>query len=255
MPSLPLSVRAALWTTALLQGEVNYEDWFNRAHAGSTDVAGDLEWTTEWRDADETLAVAVLPRPGRPGWISAADGPVLVAATEASEAILAVTTGSVAVPSLQEYGPVGDRGVLVTWTAYPGMPVARHRLEATDLRELSLRFATSIREAADDLEAAGGTPWSSSEVLSAGRFGRLGRLPAGIPARALELMARSALVSEAAHAGLTLEAGGPAMDLQTSMRREAVLRGLATTADETLEGAAAVAAMALAGWIPGDRRR
>ena len=62
-------------------------------------------------------------------------------------------------------------------------------------------------------------------------------------------------MSEAAHAGLTLEAGGPALDLQTSMRRETVLRGLATTADETLEGATAVAGMALAGWIPGDRRR
>ncbi len=255
MPSLPLSVSAALWATALLHGSATRAECLRATHAGSTDVAGDLDWPTEWRDLGETLAVAVLPRPGRPGWISAGGGAGLDAAAEATEAVLAATTGHLAVPTIQEYGPAGDRGVLVTWTAYPGMPVPRHRLEATDLREMTQRFATAVREAAEDLEVAGGTPWTASDLLAAGRFGGLDRLPAGIPSRVVELLARSALVSEAAHQGLTVEAEGPALDLQTSMRREQVLRHLAATADDTLEGAAAVAAMAIAGWIPSDRSR
>ena len=49
-------------------------------------------------------------------------------------------------PTLSDFGPEGDVGLRVDWTAYDADPVPRHRLEMLDLRDVERDLLTRLRE-------------------------------------------------------------------------------------------------------------
>lgn len=250
MTALPLCVRAALWTTAALAGRVPRPDAQTRAHAGVTDVVGPLPGSARWPDPGEELVVVALPRPGSFSGMPRAGKAALAAALDAGECLVAPTVGGLLVPRIETFGPAGDQGRLLTWTAYEAAPVARHQLEQVELRGLARQLTDAVAQATRALTSVGGTPWQPSEPLGGPADPGAAILPRGVGERALRLLTQAATVHSLALQGWELEQALPALDAVTSQRRAAVLRELAECADATLVGVTAVASMTLAGWRP-----
>lgn len=253
MVGLPLVVRLALWASAQAAGVDGDRDdpW---AHAGITDLAGDVDTLTDWLEAGERLFLPALPRPGHLAGMPRTEPEALDAALDASQAVVAATLGGLLVPMLEPFGPPGDRGLLASVTAYPAQPLPRHVIEATDAAALARWLTESVLEATSTLESIGGTPWRPWETQPEPARPMAAGLSAGLvtrAARATHLIGRAATVRELAADGIELELAQPALDATTSARRVTALRTLAGVADEVLVGAATVAAAVLAGWLPG----
>lgn len=250
MTALPLSARAALWASAVYAGRVTPEQARPRAHAGVTDVAGTLPEPGSWPPPGEDVVFVALPRPGSFSGMPHAPRPSLAAALEAGECLVAPTVGGLLVPQVQTFGPPGDQGRLLTWTAYPGQPLPLHSVEALDVRELGRALTVAVREATTDLQAAGGIPWQPWQAHPRADA-QEAILPDGLPPRALGLLVQAATVHELAVEGLALEQQRPALDAGTSRLRSDVLRRLLDLADDALVGAVNVGALVLAGRRPG----
>lgn len=243
MSGLPLSIRVATWVVDAWMHGRDLADAVGGAHSGTvSDLAGELEGTlTQWRRAGERLLLVALPRPGALQGMPAISPVARGAALEAGECVIAPTVGGLLVPVISSFGPAGDEGRLVSWTAYEAAPVARHTVEALDARELTRDLSEAVRAATEELESAGGLPWHPREATpQPSPPGRA--LPQGMPSRELMLLDRACAVLDLAEAGLAAELHQPALDAGTSQRRQLALRNLAARAAQALAGAANVSA-------------
>ncbi len=250
MIALPLCARAALWATAVLTGRTPLDQARSRAYAGVTDVTGTLPEPDSWPARGETAVLLALPRPGSFIGMPRAPRESLAAALDAGECLVAPTVGGVLVPTIEQFGPVGDTGRLLTWTDHPAEPLPRHVVEALDLSELDRSLTEVVRDAAERVQALGGIPWRPPVMTTRRTDIRATVLPDSVPPRAARLLVDAAVVHAVALDGLALEQDGAAADAATSSQRAAVFRTVLDTANDTLAGAVNVAAMALAGWRP-----
>jgi len=255
MSSLPLSVRTALWVTAVWHGHgglTDLDEAVAAAHPDFDHVEGDLGRLLLWRELGESALLVALPRPGDLSGMPRVTPEVAGAAAAAGECVFVAGMGGLLVPELALFGPVGDEGSMARWTAYDSEPVARHVLDSLDLGDLERGLGRVVAEGAEALESVEGRPWTpgpredAERALSSGAWG----LPGDLPPRAVRVMTLAARVGVIADEGLTLSAAGPTLDVHTSGHRERSLRRLAVAADQSLAGAANVAAMSIAGWRP-----
>lgn len=253
MAELPASVRVALWVTVAWHRGTALDDALRRSFPGVDHVAGDLERIGLWHDLGEQALFVALPRPGDVTRMPRSSPEALAHATETGECVYAAALGGLLVPTLTEFGPEGDVGLRVDWTAYDAEPVPRHRLEMLDLGDIERSLLASVRSHASALESVGGSPWDPSHRAAAEQSldRDLWGLPPGTPARALRVISLAARVSALADvAGRVGQLAPGAVDARTSSSREGLLRTLVSDADTALADAATVAVMALAGWRP-----
>ena len=256
MPSLPVAVALALHgTQALAAAASRREDLVRSAWRASrprgVEVLDDGEWFQEWADAGETVLFVALPRPGKILGLPPALHPdVMTAAISDGEVLLGGTKGGLATCRITEFGPSGDRGRLLTWTAYPAGVIPRHVVEATDLAALSRGLVTAISETSRRLDALGGAPWRPADTLPADPLARALPVPQETPPPVILALDRAARVVEITRAGLAAEESGAALDAATSRERATLLRGLLSAAQDTIVAATNVATMVMAGWRP-----
>lgn len=253
MAELPASVRLALWVTSAWRGRLSLREALSRTFPDVDHVAGDLSRVELWHELGERALFVALPRPGDLTRVPRTSPEAVAHAAEAGECVYAAGLGGLLVPTLTEFGPEGDVGLRVDWSAYDAEPVPRHRLEMLDLGDVERTLVTSVRRHADDLEAIGGAPWEQHHRAAAeGTLERdLWGLPPETPARVLRVVAIAARVSAMADiAGRVGQLAPGAVDVTTSVSREGLLRSLVADADAALADAANVGVMALAGWRP-----
>jgi hypothetical protein len=253
MSELPASVRLALWVTTAWRGDLGTGDALARSFPDVDHVAGDLARLDVWRDLGERALFVALPRPGDVSRLPRGAARASAHAAESGECVFVAGLGGLLVPTLSEFGPEGDVGLRVDWTAYEADPVPRHRLEMLDLRTIERELLLRVREHADRLEEVGGAPWGDAPraEAEAALDSRLWGVPGDIPAKALRVMALAADVSALAHGAERLTAlGSGGLDAGTVSSRSATLRALGAAADAALGDATNVAVMALAGWRP-----
>jgi hypothetical protein len=252
MPVLPVSVRLALWATAAYVGQVPAEQVVGRAHPDVDHVAGDLDRLSLWRDLGERAVLVALPRPGHLSGMPRGPLEMVAAATGAGECVFVPGVGGALVPTIESFGPDGDEGTAVTWTAYDADPVATHVLEALSLREIEMRFRQDLVEATTRIDALDAKPWDArlrtrADDLPGGSWG----LPVGLPPRARRIIETAAHVGVATGLGLSVRAESQVLTSQLTGQRRMVLAELDAIADRAMAAAATVAALCLAGLRPG----
>ncbi len=250
---LPASVRLALWVTAAWRGDVTTQEALSRAFPDVDHVAGDLGRLDVWRDLGERALFVALPRAGDTSRMPPGSVEASAHAASAGECVFVAGLGGVLVPTLSEFGPPGDIGLRVDWTAYDADPVPRHRLEMLDLRDVERQLVARLHEHASAFESVGGHPWGAQ--ARAESESELGTALWGIPprtsGRALRLMALAGNVSRIAHRTSSLtELGSGGLDAGTARARNLLLRDLGADADAALTDATNIAVMSIAGWRP-----
>ncbi len=253
MSELPASVRLALWVTAAWNGALSLTEALARSFPDVDHVAGDLGRLEVWHDLGERALFVALPRPGDTSRMPPGSVPAAALAVEVGECVFVPALGGVLVPRMTEFGPVGDVGWRIDWSAHDADPVPRHRLEMIDLREVERTLLLHLREHTDALERVGGTPWSlaARAEAEAALDSRQWALPEATPAKALRIMSLAATAGVLAErAGSLGTPGAGGIDASTRSQRETLLRALAGDADDALADATNVAVMSLAGWRP-----
>ena len=162
MSELPGSVRLALWVTSAWNGALSLRAAQARSFPDLDHVAGDLDRLELWRDLGERALFVALPRPGDTSRMPLCSLPAAALAAEAGECVFVPSVGGLLVPKLTEFGPSGDTGWRVDWSAHDAQPVPRHRLEMIDLREVERTLVSRLREHTEAFEQVGGTPWRTS---------------------------------------------------------------------------------------------
>jgi len=250
---LPASVRLALWVTASWHGEVSTKEALARAFPDVDHVAGDLARLDVWRDLGERVLFVALPRPGDLSRMPHGSAAAAAHAADVGECVFVAGIGGVLVPTLSEFGPEGDVGLRADWTAYEADPVARHRLEMLDLREIERHLVSRLHEHAARFESVGGHPWRTEARADADADldAALWGIPKRTSGRALRVMGLAANVSLLAHRTSRLAGlGSDGLDAGTAATRRLLLRDLAADADAALADATNVAVMTIAGWRP-----
>jgi len=253
MPELPASVRLALWVTVAWNGRLTLREALARAFPDLDHVAGDLARLEVWHDLGERALFVALPRPGDVSRMPLGPVPAAALAAEAGECVFVPMLGGVLVPAVSRFGPAGDEGWRVDWTAHEGHPVPRHRLEMLDLRHVERTLLSQLREHTEAFERVGGAPWGPQARAEAETSldTRLWGLPENVPPKALRVMALAATVARLAeHARRLTGLGSSGLDSSTNDRRESLVRVLSADADDALADATNVAVMSLAGWRP-----
>lgn len=255
MSALPVCVRLALWATAAYTGQLRVEDVVQRAHPDLDHVGGDLDRLSLWRDLGERAVLVALPRPGNLCGMPRGSPELIAAATDAGECVYVPGVGGALVPTIEGFGPDGDQGTRVTWSAYEADPVPAHTLEALSLGEIELGFRQKLMEHTRAIEALDAAPWGGSAFRSmaderaAGRWG----LPDGLPARATRIITMAALVGVATELGLSVQAQSQVLTAKGVEQRRQVLSDLYASAEEAMAAAATVAALSMAGLRPDHR--
>ena len=174
-------------------------------------------------------------------------------AAEVGECVYVAGLGGLLVPTLSTFGPEGDVGHRMDWTAYEADPVPRHRLEMLDLRDVERTLMTRLAEHTARLADIGGQPWgqearaAAESDLDALVWG----VPRTTPGRALRIMSLAGTASQLADRATSLTSlGSSGIDTSTMASRSAALRSLGGDADLALAQATNVAVMTLAGWRP-----
>lgn len=252
MSVLPVSVRLALWATAAYAGQLRIEDVSDRAHPDIDHVVGDLHRLSLWHDMGERAVLVALPRPGNLSGMPRGSPELIAAATEAGECVYVPSLGGALVPAFEHFGPAGDRGTQVTWTAYDCDPVPTHILEALSLNEIELRLRQDLLEATARIDALDIKPWNAmlrslADDLGASVWG----LPSGLPRRAQSIMATAAQIGVATDLGLSIYAESQVLTSQLTGQRRRLLTDLSAIADTAMASAATVAALWMAGLRPG----
>lgn len=174
-------------------------------------------------------------------------------AAQAGECVHVAGIGGILVPTQSEFGPEGDTGIRIDWTAYDADPTPRHRLEMLDLRQIERQLQERMRQHSEQLETTAGHPWdrqTRADAEAALRHAAWG-LPDRVPVTALRVIATAAAASDLATRAASLTAfGSHGVDVPTAGRREQLLRALGSDSDSALAQATNVAVMALAGWRP-----
>lgn len=248
MSVLPVSVRLALWATAAYAGQLPVEAVVGRAHPDLDHVAGDLDSLVLWRELGERAVLVALPRPGNLSGMPRGSAELIAAATEARECVYVPGVGGALVPTIESFGPAGDRGTQVTWTAYDADPVPTHVLEALSLGEIELRFRQDLRDATVRIDSLGTKPWnpglrSMVDDVPSGAWG----LPTGLPPRAQRLMEAAAQIGAATELGLTARAESQVLTSALTEQRRRLLTDLDAIADAAMAAAATVSALHLGG--------
>lgn len=253
MPELPASVRVALWTTLAWRGDLTLEDAAGRSLPDVDHVTGLTTTLEAWGGIGERALFVALPRPGDLAGLPRCAPAAAGRAAEAGECVHVPGVGGLLVPTQSAFGPDGDTGIRIDWTAYDAEPAPRHRLEMLDLRETERELLERMRHHTAQFEAIGGHPWdrearaAAETSLQHSGWG----LPEQVPTTALRVIALAAGVSEiAARAGALTLLGSQGHDARTARRREELVRALAGDADLALSQATNVAVMVLAGWRP-----
>jgi hypothetical protein len=249
---LPVSVRLALWATAAYAGQLPLAEVVCRAHPDLDHVAGDLDRLSVWHDLGEHAVLVALPRPGNLSGMPRGSTELIAAATDAGECVYVPGLGGALVPTIEIFGPAGDRGTQVTWTAYDADPVPTHVLEALSLGEIELSLRQSLLEATARIDALDTQPWdarlrSLADHLPGDAWG----LPTGLPRRAHRIMATASLIGAATELGLSSHAQSQVLTSALTERRRVLLTDLEAVADTAMAAAATVAALSLAGLRPG----
>ena len=254
MSVLPVSVRLALWATAAYAGRLPLAEVVGRAHPDLDHVAGDLDRLSIWHDLGEQAVLVALPRPGNLSGMPRGSAELIAAATDAGECVYVPGVGGALVPTIESFGPIGDQGTQVTWTAYDAAPVPTHVLEALSLGEIELSLRQSLLEATARLDALDTKPWDARlRTLADHLPGDAWGLPAGLPRRAHRIMATASLIGAATQLGLGPHAESQVLTSALTERRRVLLTDLEAVADAAMAAAATVAALSLAGLRPGQR--
>jgi len=252
MSVLPVSVRLALWATAAYAGQLPVEEVVDRAHPDLDRVTGDLNRLSVWRDLGERAVLVALPRPGNLTGMPRGSAELIAAATDAGECVYVPGVGGALVPTIEHFGPAGDQGTQVTWTAYDSDPVPTHALEALSLNEIELGFRRELTDRTREIEALDATPWagnpfrSMADERSNSRWG----LPDGLPRRATNIITMAALVGVATELGLSVQAQSQVLTGAVAEQRRMLLADLDAIADNAMAAAATVAALSMAGLLP-----
>ena len=253
MSELPASVRLALWVTAAWRGELPTRDALARSFPDLDHVAGDLARLDVWRDLGEGALFVALPRPGDVSGMPRASSAAMAHAADAGECVYVAGIGGLLVPTLSTFGPDGDVGHRIDWTAYEAEPVPRHRLEMLDLRDVERTLLTRLAEHTTRLADIGGQPWGQDARAAAENDldTKLWGVPRSTPGRALRIISLAGTASQLAERATSLSAlGSSGVDTSTMTSRSTALRALGGDADSALAEAANVAVMTLAGWRP-----
>ena len=254
MSVLPVSVRLALWATTAYAGRLPVENIVGRAHPDLDDACGDLDRLSLWRDLGERAVLVALPRPGNLAGMPRGSAELIAAATDAGECVYVPGVGGALVPTIETFGPAGDHGTSVRWTAYDADPVPTHVLEALSLGEIELQLRLNVQEATARIDALDTKPWngrlrSMADDLPDSAWG----LPADLPRRAQRVIETAAYIGSATELGLTVHAESQVLTSQLTEQRRRLLTDLAAIADTAMAAAATVAALSLAGLRPGHR--
>jgi hypothetical protein len=256
MSILPACVRLCLWATAAYAGQLTVDEAVQRAHPDLDHVTGDLDRLSLWRGLGERAVLVALPRPGHLSGMPRGCAELIAAATDAGECVYVPGIGGALVPTIEHFGPAGDQGTQVTWSAYDCDPVPTHALEALSLSEIELAFRQGLRERTQAIEALDARPWAGNtframaDEASNSRWG----LPDGVPSRAANIISMAAAVGVATELGLTVHAESQVLTSQLTEQRRRLLTDLDVIADTAMAAAATVAALSMAGLRPSQRR-
>jgi len=255
MSILPACVRLSLWVTAAYAGQLTVEQAVARAHPDLDQVTGDLDRLPLWLDLGERAVLVALPRPGNLSGMPRGSAELVAAATEAGECVYVPGIGGALVPRLEYFGPEGDQGTRVSWSAYDCDPVPVHTLEALSLSEIERIFREDLMEHTRALEALDTKPWAGSlfrtvaDELSLRQWG----LPDGMPPRATKVITMAAMVGVATELGLSDQAQSQVLTGSVAEQRRTVLTSLDVSADTAMASTATLAALSLAGLRPGRK--
>ena len=178
---------------------------------------------------------------------------LVAAATEAGECVFVPGIGGALVPTIESFGPEGDQGTQVTWTAYDAEPVPVHTLEALSLAEVDLRFRQELAEQTRQIDALDAQAVDRPGPGTRRRVGapaRHGACPTACPSARCGVLSTASVVSLGTELGLTI-AAPPALTSATDERRRVLLTSLLASADRAVATAATVSALSLAGMRPG----
>lgn len=251
MSELPLSCRLSLWVTSAYAGRLPLDRALVAAAAELDHVSG-AERVQDWSTLGERVVAVALPRAGATASVPRGNPELAGAAAGAGECCYSPALGVALVPTVEPFGPAGDVGWAARFTAYDCDPVPTHRLEMLSVREAERALRAEIASATEDLASLGAV-WGAAardvadEALGSQRWG----LPPDLPVRAVSVITLAATVGRIADLGL--EAADPSLVAGEAGRRLQALRRLQRAADEALETATNVAALAIAGYLPADR--
>ncbi|GEM_PF-295323 len=253
---LPVCVRLCLWATAAYAGQLPVAEAVDRAHPDLDHITGDLGRLSLWRDLGERAVLVALPRPGNLAGMPRGSTELIAAATDAGECVYVPGIGGVLVPTIEHFGPAGDQGTRVTWSAYDCDPVPAHTLEALSLSEIERGFLQELMERTRAIEALDARPWAGSPFRSMADERSVSQwgLPDGLPSRATNIITMAALVGVAAELGLSVPAQSQVLTGAVAEQRRMLLTGLDAIADTAMAAAATVSALSLAGLRPSQRR-
>jgi len=252
MSVLPVCVRLSLWATAAYGGQLSVQEAVDRAHPDLDHVTGDVGCLSLWHALGEQAVLVALPRPGNFSGMPRGSAELIAAATDAGECVYVPGIGAAMVPTIEHFGPAGDQGTRVTWSAYDCDPVPVHALAALSLSEIDQRFRQELVEHTRAIEDLDAKPWAGSpfrsmaDDLAIGQWG----LPDGLPSRATKIITMAALVVAATELGLSDEAQSQVLTGTVAERRHMVLTQLDASADRAMAAATTVAALSIAGLRP-----
>ena len=249
---LPVCVRLALWATAAYAGQLPVKEAVGRAHPDLDHVTGDLDRMSLWRDLGEQAVLVALPRPGNLSGMPSGSADFIAAATEAGECVYVPGVGGALVPTIEHFGPAGDQGTQVTWTAYDSDPVPTHVLQALSLNEIELRFCQDLLEATARIDALDTKPWNATLRSLADDYpGGAWGLPTGLPRRTQRIIGTAAQIGVATDLGLSIHGESQVLNSALTEQRHRLLTELSAIADTAMAAAATVAALSIAGLRPG----
>lgn len=224
---LPRAGRLVAWGNAYLAGFLDLRTVVAEV-TRPTDATSPEPDAVDWRAWLSALATAgtgpelrlTLPTPGDPNGLT---GPpeLTEAAIAAGQAVL--SENQALVPLENHFGPVGDRGTLVSWTRYdrsPGPPAT------TTIRDAAGDLSRTIASAAADLGGLDLLPWQGDVWAGLTNL----RSPAGLllpksyPDRAQRLAQTAARVRSVV--ALARSEPAPGLTSSATLQRDAALREL-----------------------------
>lgn len=241
MLDLPRSVRLAIWTHAVLDGDADVRDAVRAVQGDDEphtvtgdvpDLGADLTAALGWLSGRAAEVTVVLPVPGHPVGLPG-PGELGAAAMDAGEAVLldlrqpggpGAPDAVGLVPEVTAFGSWLEPGTLTEWRAWPTQRPRVVDLASLSEAERALREAMrTATEALADLDVA---RWrdDAADRIAGIRDGGLDRrlVPGGTPPRALRVLASAARVR--AIVDLAAQDDGAAVNGWQAQHRSAALR-------------------------------
>lgn len=245
---LPASVRVALWASAAFAGRVPVDDVADRAMPDLDHCTGLTDRLSLWRDLGEQVLLVALPRPGDLTGMPGGSSEMVTAAVDAEEIVFVPGVGGALVPSIEEFGPAGDRGWQAAWIAYDADPVPTHVVQAVALPDVELALRREAAELTGRLAATSTAPMAADglERLARRAVSQDWGVPEGLPPRAIRVIELAGSLTSLAEIGL--DGRLQSIDSSGTLQRERILQELHDRAAHALVAATNVASMHLAGW-------